>query len=81
MQKLPENLRKRVLYVQSAEGSTGDGDPYKGEPLDAKYNISKEQWNEFRIVAWDVMKKAFSNDNGKLVTPILVNFDANGEKE
>lgn len=81
LQKLPENLRKRVLYVQSAEGSTGDGDPYKGEPLDAKYNISKEQWNEFRIVAWDVMKKAFSNDKGKLVTPILVNYDANGEKE
>jgi len=81
LQSLPENLRKRVLYVQSAEGSTGDGQPYKGDPLDSKYNITEDQWNEFRIEAWSVMKKALSNAKGELITPILVNYDANTEKE
>jgi len=81
LQSLPENLRKRVLYIQSAEGSTGDGQPYKGNPLDSKYNITEDQWNGFRIEAWSVMKKALSNAKGELITPILVNYDANTEKE
>ena len=29
---LPPELRERILFVQSAEGSTGDGQPYKGTP-------------------------------------------------
>lgn len=78
---LPKNLQDRVLYVQSGEGSTGDGGPYKGDPLDLKYNITKEQWGDFRIKAWDVYKKAFTNEKGELVKPILVNQDSNGEKE
>lgn len=78
---LPENLRKRVLYIQSAEGSTGDGDPYKGEPIDKKYEITKAQWGDFRIDAWRVMKKSLTNQKGDFVIPILVNFDANSEKQ
>jgi hypothetical protein len=68
---LPENLRKRVLYIQSAEGSTGDGWGYKGEPLDPKYNISDEVWGDFRINAWEVLKKAVSNEEGDQVIMIL----------
>ena len=78
---LPKNLQDRVLYVQSAEGSTGDGGPYKGDPLDSKYDITDEQWGDFRIEAWEVLKKALSNEKGELVKPILVNYDSNGEKE
>ena len=81
LRSLPKNLQARVLYVQSAEGSTGDGDPYKGEPIDPKYNITREQWGDFRIKAWEVLKKALSNDKGELVKPILVNYDANSEKQ
>ena len=81
LQSLPENLRKRVLYVQSAEGSTGDGQPYKGNPTDQKYDITEKQWTDFRIDAWEVMRKAFTNEKGKLVMPLLVNYDSNGEQE
>ena len=81
LQALPKNLKDRVLYIQSAEGSTGDGGPYKGRPLDFKYNITDEQWGDFRIKAWEVMKKSLTNSKGELVTPILVNYDSNGEKE
>ena len=81
IQSLPKNLQDRILYVQSCEGSTGDGGPYKGNPLDSKYDITNEQWGDYRIKAWEVYKKAFTNEKGELVKPILVNQDSNGEKE
>jgi hypothetical protein len=81
IRNLPLNLQKRILFVQSAEGSTGDGQPYKSTPIDTKYNITEEQWGDFRIKAWEVLKKALSNEKGEMVKPMLVNYDANGEKE
>jgi len=78
---LPKNLQDRILYIQSAEGSTGDGWAYKGNPLDSQYDINMEQWGDFRIKAGEVYKKAFTNEKGELVKPILVNQDSNGEKE
>lgn len=77
---LPENLRERILFVQSAEGSTGDGEPYKGEPLNPKYNISGNQWSDYRIETWKVLVRAFSKDS-VLQIPLLTNYDSNKEKE
>lgn len=77
--QLPKELQSRILYIQSAEGSTGDGEGYKGKPLDPKYNITNEQWGEFRMKAWEVLKGALTdkNDSNKMIKPILVNFDSN----
>jgi hypothetical protein len=61
--------------VQCAEGSTGDGQPYKGEPLDQKYAISNEVCNDFRRDAWQNYRKAVPG------IPILVNSDANDTVE
>lgn len=77
---LPDHLRNRILFVQSAEGSTGDGQPYKGEPLNPAYNISKEQWSDFRIETWERYKSAFSV-NDELQIPILTNYDSNKEEQ
>jgi hypothetical protein len=68
-------LQERVLFVQSAEGSTGDGQPYKGKPLDKQYNISEEQWNGLRREAWTNYRKALPG------MTIVVNNDANSPKE
>lgn len=68
---LPPKLRKRIIFVQSAEGSTGDGQPYKGDPLEPRYAISEEVWNEFRTETWKAYRKAVPG------IPILVNSDAN----
>ena len=68
-------LRERIVLVQCAEGSTGDGQPYKGNPIDKKQDISEEVWNEFRLEAWDRYRKAIPG------IPILVNSDANGDLE
>lgn len=81
VRQLPKDFQSRILYVQSAEGSTGDGDPYKGDPLDSKYDINKAQWGSFRIKAWEVLKKALSSNDGKMAKPILVNYDSNNEKQ
>jgi hypothetical protein len=63
------------VFVQCAEGSTGDGQPYKGKPLDQKYAISDEVWNDFRLEAWKRYRDAVPG------IPILVNSDANGGLE
>jgi hypothetical protein len=78
---LPIELRERVLFIQSAEGSTGDGQPYKSVPKDPQYNISHEEWNVFRRNVWTVMNESLTNDKGEALVPILVNFDANTEEE
>lgn len=72
---LPPALRARIVFVQCAEGSTGDGQPYKGKPLDQKYAISDEVWNDFRLEAWQRYRDAVPG------IPILVNSDANGGLE
>jgi len=72
---LSPELRDRIIFVQSAEGSTGDGQPYKGNPEDKQYDISKDVWNTFRKETWARYKKAFPG------IPILVNSDANEEQE
>jgi hypothetical protein len=72
---LSPELRKRIVFVQSAEGSTGDGQPYKGNPLEAKYDISEDVWNDFRLETWKRYQNAVPG------IPILVNSDANGGRE
>ena len=78
--KLPPKLRKQIIFVQSAEGSTGDGWPYKGKPTNAQYTISAEQWSAFRIETWSAYKKALTKDPAGTL-PILVNSDANRTAE
>jgi len=77
---LPPHLKKRILFLQSAEGSTGDGGPYKGEPINSVYDITKEQWSDFRIETWEKYKSAFTKD-GELQLPLLTNYDSNEEKQ
>ena len=72
---LPPELRKRIVFVQSAEGSTGDGQPYKGNPLEKQYVISKDAWNAYRKETWIRYQKAVPG------IPILVNSDANTPEE
>lgn len=74
-QTLSPDLRERILFVQCAEGSTGDGQPYKGKPLDKKYVISHDDWNDLRREAWLNYRKALPD------MPIVVNSDANSPTE
>ncbi|MBL7189778.1 MAG: hypothetical protein ISS70_25900 [Phycisphaerae bacterium] len=81
VRNLPVDLQDRILYVQSAEGSTGDGYCYKGDPLNERYKISRDQWSQFRIKAWEVFEEALSDSSGRMVKPLLVNYDSNRQPE
>lgn len=72
---LPQELRERIIFVQSAEGSTGDGQPYKGNPINKRYVISKETWSDFRRQTWARYQKALTGIS------ICVNSDANGAED
>lgn len=78
---LPDHLQERILFVQSAEGTTGDGFWYKGEPIDKRYTITHDQWGQFRRDAWAVFQEALSDEHGTMVVPLLVNYDSNREQE
>ncbi|MEX2428815.1 MAG: hypothetical protein WD577_11265 [Bacteroidales bacterium] len=77
---LPEDVRKRLVFVQSAEGSTGDGWPYKGKPLDLRYDINRDEWTSFRFATWKRYTDALSI-NGENSVPVLVNYDSCTDEE
>ncbi|MDQ1296293.1 MAG: hypothetical protein QG611_271 [Bacteroidota bacterium] len=62
---LPDSIRKNILLVQTAEGTTGDEGPYKGIPFDTNYRFSEkdQRWIDLKINAWRIYKEIYSNMN------------------
>lgn len=73
---LPDDLQKRIVFLQSAEGATGDGFAYKGTPYEEKYRITREQWGLFRIETWQVFMEHFQTNSDRPIV-LLVNNDSN----
>lgn len=75
---LPDSLHNRIIFVQSAEGSTGDGQPYKGTPIAGyrRYAIDFKTWSAFRTAAWEQYRKHFMDRPERRIA-IVVNADAN----
>jgi hypothetical protein len=76
---LPDSVRKKIIIYQSAEGTTGDEGPYKGNisrhdsSLGYIIDRSDAAWIQFRQNAWDSLYQLYS-----VKTPIihlLVNCD------
>jgi hypothetical protein len=44
---LPPAVRSRIVASQAMFGSTGDDTPWHGAPVDPKYNITTDQWQNF----------------------------------
>ena len=78
---LPADLKDRIIFIQVAEGSTGDGQPYKGVPTNPKYRITDEAWNDYRRATWAYYQSVFQRADGSLSIPILINGDANTAAE
>ena len=70
-QELPPSLRARIAFVRCDTGATGDEGPYE-EPsqVPKDYQISDEQWQQFRLWAFEVYRHAFQDGPGQ-VTPLL----------
>lgn len=66
--QLPQETREKILFVQTAEGTTGDEGPYKGEPYDEKYRISGEGgtgkgWVKLKTDAWRIFRDKYTTMN------------------
>jgi len=73
---LPPTVRNKILFWMSAEGSTGDEAPYKGPTKDPKYDISMDNWFEFKKGVWSYMYNEGQHMQPKL--NILINQANNG---
>ena len=68
VESLPEDMRKRLLFVQTAEGTTDDEGPYKGIPYDEKYRFCDEHgngdsWVNLKKEAWQIYNEKYSKMN------------------
>lgn len=66
--KLPRKTREKILFVQTAEGTTGDEGPYKGIPYEEKYRISSEGgtgegWVNLKKDAWRIFRDKYTTMN------------------
>lgn len=77
IESLPTAARKKIVFWMSAEGTTGDISPYKGNPSDQRYDISDEKWFEYKKEAWLAMN-AYAQQHCPGVN-ILINQGAGGE--
>jgi hypothetical protein len=74
---LPTDVRNRVVCIQTAEGTTGDEGGYKGDPLDAKYVLSRDQWNAFKFETWKLFNDLYRSKNPPI--HILINSGNGGQ--
>ncbi|MEP6845240.1 MAG: beta-galactosidase [Panacibacter sp.] len=77
VKKMPTDIRKKVVMWMSAEGSTGDVTPYKGYPNDSKYNITEQQWFDYKKDVWTYMYKICQSEKPRI--NLLVNQGNSGQ--
>lgn len=68
----PQHLFERIAFVQVKTGCTGDEAAYKGKVIDPGYEISKGEWLEFRLKAFEQFRLAFLTGS-KPKIPLLFN--------
>ncbi len=56
---LPPGVRSKILFIQTAEGCTGDEGGYKGNPIDPRYELPEEKWNAFKFETWKLFDELY----------------------
>lgn len=75
--ELPPRVRERIVCIQTAEGTTGDEGPYKGQPLDKRYRMSEDDWNAMKFDAWRLFDELYSVKEPKI--HLLINSGNKGQ--
>ena len=57
--QLPPAVRRQIVCVQTAEGCTGDEGPYKGRPIDKRYEFPEDEWNAFKFETWKLFDQLY----------------------
>lgn len=70
---LPPRLQRRIAFVRVDTGCTGDEKPYENKDVPSvseQYQIATQQWQEFRLWAFEVYRQAFQTLSGPII-PLL----------
>lgn len=73
---LSPQIRSKMLFWMSAEGTSGDVTPYKSSAKENRYNISEKDWLLHKADAWNFMYQFAQSIKPKL--NILINQANNG---
>ena len=68
----PQHLVEKIAFVQVKTGCTGDEAAYKGTVIDPQYEISRAEWLDFRLRAFEQFRLAFLTGT-KSQIPLLFN--------
>jgi len=74
---LPTGVRKMLVSVQTAEGTTGDEGGYKGKPLDKRYVMPREKWDAFKFETWRLFDRLYRPKKPKI--HLLINSGNRGQ--
>lgn len=77
----PKNKFDCISFVQVKTGSTGDEEPYKGDPYNKDYVISKKQWEAFRLESFTQFKKYFNDVPDRQIVLTFNNVDPEKQPE
>lgn len=75
--KLPPRLRRMIVCLQTAEGTTGDEGGYKGDPLDPRYELPEDQWSAFKFETWKLFDSLYRPKQPKI--HLLINSGNKGQ--
>ena len=80
----PQEKQDLLSFIFPQNGATGDEVPYKGDlttaSINSGYDISDQEWTDFRIDSWNHWKSAFRDDKIRPI-PFLFNDVYPGTEE
>lgn len=81
---VPTSQRPRIAFVRVDTGATGDEEPYENANLISPaadkqaYSISAQQWQEHRLWAFEVYRKAFQEGPGPVIPLLFQDIESTG---
>jgi len=78
-EEVPAHLANIVSFVRVDTGATGDEEPYEGSDVSsvpAQYQISEEEWRNYRLWVFSVYDQAFQHGTGSRIPLIFQNIEA-----
>ncbi|KAB1155472.1 T9SS C-terminal target domain-containing protein [Flavobacterium luteum] len=77
----PKNKFDCISFVQVKTGSTGDEEPYKGNPYNKTYIIPEDKWEAFRLESFTQFKKYFNDVSDRQIVLTFNNVDPEKQPE
>lgn len=77
LDRLPQDVRAKIVSLQTAEGNTGDEGGYKGQPLNPAYRLPEPEWNAFKFETWKLFASLYAPKQPKI--HVLINSGNQGQ--